>query len=489
MSAAFRAALQLTIRGGWLSLLIFDEGGLAAEWGGDVRGFRPEYGKLAVLRSDGVPALVLEACLAPHARALVARAVGLRAAGEGRLDLDASVVRQNVKLVAEPSSQAGAARIAQRAAMLHSEHCTDGGGGTLVLHASKVSAEKAAAAMEAQCLTDDALQAAAESGSFEDTSAGCLGVTQVGVYHASKGTFELEQTFTAFENGGVRVLHVTVAIARGADVTAFVGYAPRGASSLSNFLQFLGRLARRPGSVGFAVVSFSWPERCRLLRLALRSGFTDEAALASTVSGINDLYAVCDAHNQCVAPRCMHKTISALMDAPAVRRDDAAAGCGTCTGCRRELAEAAAATAAAAAAAAAAAGGGGATKKRRKASKIGTAYENDVLKGGVGGGGLQALLAMQDAVRVRVTNEIAPTFDELKLGIFKDTGLNAKTVEHWLRMVLCERKRIRDEPPPLGENQKPGKWRVRPVDVVSGGNAGWPMLGGLQVSLALERWS
>ena len=94
--------------------------------------------------------------------------------------------------------------------------------------------------------------------------------------------------------------------------------------------------------------------------------------------------------------------------------------------------------------------------------------------------------AMQEVVRARVTNEIAPTFDELKLGIFKVTGLNAKTVEHWLQMVLCVRANIRDEPPPLSESQRPGQWRIRPIDVMFAGC--WPLSGGVQLSLALERW-
>ena len=74
----------------------------------------------------------------------------------------------------------------------------------------------------------------------------------------------------------------------------------------------------------------------------------------------------------------------------------------------------------------------------------------------------------------------------MKLGIFKDTGLHANTVEHWLRMVLCARMNIRDEPPLLGESQKPGQWRIRPIDVMM--TDCWPLVGGVQVSFVHERW-
>jgi superfamily II DNA helicase RecQ len=470
MSAPFREAQRLAAREHRLSIHIFDEAGLSAEWGGDVRGFRPEYGRLAALRVPGVPALVLEACLAPHAAPVVARSVGLRI-GDA-LFLNASVVRTHVKLIAEKAGQVGAQRVAQRAMELHGECSNDsgggGGGGTLVLHASKKAAEAAAAATEAACLTDMAL-AAMDPHSF--ASAGnSLGVTEIGVYHASKGAVDLKQTYSDFEHGALRLLHVTVAIARGVDVSATAGYAPRGASSLSNLLQFVGRLGRRTGASGTAVIAFSWSERCRLLRLALRAGFTDEQALVSAVAGLNELYTVCDAHNPCAMPRCMQRTVSVLMDNPAVRY---AGDCDNCTGCDRRQAEEAVPAVAAAA--------GPPPAKRRKSCKRGTAYGADgKLKGGP-----QALAAMEDAVRTRVAGEIAPTFDALKLGVFKETGLNAKTVEHWLRMVLCKRQRIKDEPPPLVGSQKPGKWRVLPLDMVTPGS--WCTVGGVMISLHHEK--
>ena len=194
--------------------------------------------------------------------------------------------------------------------------------------------------------------------------------------------------------------------------------------------------------------------------------------LNTLMAGLNELYAVCDAHNPCAMPRCMQRTVSVLMDNPAVRYAD---DCDNCTGCdRKKQAEEAVAAAAAAV--------GPPPAKRRKSRKRGTAYsEHGTLKGGP-----QALAAMEDAVRTRVAGEIAPTFDALKLGVFKETGLNAKTVEHWLRMVLCARLHIKDEPPPLVGSQKPGKWRVLPIDVVTPGR--WCTVGGVLISLHHEKW-